>query len=70
MLAKIATCTLTGIDGEIVECESDISKGWLSSESPLGRGLLGKELGEIAKTAPDGLVGGFQRKVFCNSVLF
>ena len=27
MLAKIVTCTLTGIDGEIVECESDISKG-------------------------------------------
>jgi magnesium chelatase family protein len=27
MLAKIVTCTLTGIDGELVECESDISNG-------------------------------------------
>ncbi len=27
MLAKIDTCTLNGIDGEKVECESDISKG-------------------------------------------
>lgn len=29
--------------------ESDIDKGWISCESPLGRGLIGKALGDIAK---------------------
>ena len=29
--------------------ESDVDRGWISYESPLGRGLIGKELGDIAQ---------------------
>jgi transcription elongation factor GreA len=29
--------------------ESDIERGWISFETPLGRGLIGKELGDVAK---------------------
>ena len=29
--------------------ESDIEKGWISFESPLAKGLIGKALGDIAK---------------------
>ena len=31
------------------EDETDIKKGWISIESPLGKGLIGKELGDVAK---------------------
>jgi transcription elongation factor GreA len=35
--------------------ESDIQKGWISCESPLGKSLIGKEQGEIVKaTVPGG----------------
>ena len=34
--------------------ESDIEKGWISCESPLGRSLIGKELGDIAKASVPG----------------
>lgn len=29
--------------------ESDVDRGWINFESPLGRGLIGKEPGDIAK---------------------
>ena len=29
--------------------ESDVDKGWISIESPLGRGLIGKESGDVAR---------------------
>jgi transcription elongation factor GreA len=29
--------------------ESDIEKGWISFEAPLGRGLIGKEVGDVVK---------------------
>ena len=29
--------------------ESDVDKGWISIESPLGRGLIGKEPGDVAR---------------------
>lgn len=29
--------------------EADASKGWISTSSPIGRGLLGKELGDTVK---------------------
>ncbi|MCO6429544.1 MAG: transcription elongation factor GreA [Deltaproteobacteria bacterium] len=29
--------------------ESDVDRGWISLESPLGRSLIGKSLGEVAK---------------------
>ncbi|MEZ4753376.1 MAG: transcription elongation factor GreA [Bdellovibrionota bacterium] len=31
------------------EDETDIKKGWISIDSPLGKGLIGKELGDVAK---------------------
>jgi transcription elongation factor GreA len=31
--------------------ESDIEKGWISFESPLGKALIGKDVGDIAKVA-------------------
>lgn len=35
--------------------ESDVSKGWISTGSPIGRGLLGKEVGDVVKIpAPGG----------------
>lgn len=35
--------------------ESNIEKGWISCESPLGRSFIGKEVGDIAKaTVPGG----------------
>lgn len=44
--------TLTIVGAE----ESNVDRGWISFESPLGKGLIGKELGEIAKiTMPGGL---------------
>ena len=36
------------------EDETDIKKGWISIESPLGKGLIGKELGDVAKLALPG----------------
>lgn len=29
--------------------ESDVDKGWISFESPLGKGLIGKELNDVAR---------------------
>lgn len=35
--------------------ESDISKGWISCESPMGRALIGKEVGDTTRiSAPGG----------------
>jgi transcription elongation factor GreA len=31
--------------------ESDVEKGWISFEAPLGRALIGKEEGDVAKVA-------------------
>lgn len=36
--------------------ESDVDKGWISFEAPLGKGLIGKELGDVARvTLPVGV---------------
>ena len=36
--------------------ETDISKGWISTTSPIGRGLLGREAGDVVKfPIPGGL---------------
>ena len=29
--------------------ESNVDRGWISIESPLGRGLIGKEIGDVAR---------------------
>jgi transcription elongation factor GreA len=29
--------------------ETDVAKGWISTSSPIGRGLLGKEVGDVVK---------------------
>jgi transcription elongation factor GreA len=29
--------------------QTDIAKGWISTSSPIGRGLLGKEVGDVVK---------------------
>jgi transcription elongation factor GreA len=29
--------------------ESDVEKGWISFEAPLGRALIGKEIGDVVK---------------------
>jgi transcription elongation factor GreA len=34
--------------------ESDIDKGWISYETPIGKALIGKEVGDIAKVALPG----------------
>jgi len=34
--------------------ESDVEKGWISYEAPLGKGLIGKELGDVVKVALPG----------------
>lgn len=34
--------------------ESQVDKGWISLESPLGRGLIGKETGEVVRVALPG----------------
>jgi transcription elongation factor GreA len=34
--------------------ESDIDKGWISFEAPLGKGLIGKEVGDVVKVALPG----------------
>ena len=31
--------------------ESDVEKGWISFEAPLGKGLIGKEIGDVARIA-------------------
>ena len=36
--------------------ESDIEKGWISYEAPLGKALIGKEAGDVARVQlPDGV---------------
>lgn len=42
------TLSIVGAD------ESDIDKGWISCESPLGRSLIAKEIGDIAKVVVPG----------------
>lgn len=39
------TVTLVGSE------ESDVDRGWISFESPLGKALIGRELGDVAKVA-------------------
>jgi transcription elongation factor GreA len=52
---------LTIVGGE----ESDVAKGWISYESPLGKGLIGKELGDVAKvTLPGGVKEYEIREIF------
>ena len=35
--------------------ESDVERGWISFEAPLGKGVIGKEIGDVAKvTLPGG----------------
>ena len=34
--------------------ESDIDKGWISFEAPLGKGLIGKEVGDVVKVSLPG----------------
>lgn len=34
--------------------ESDVAKGWISYETPLGKALIGKEAGDVAKVALPG----------------
>jgi transcription elongation factor GreA len=33
----------------VISEETDAAKGWISASSPIGRGLLGKEVGDIVK---------------------
>jgi transcription elongation factor GreA len=33
----------------VISEETDVAKGWISASSPIGRGLLGKEVGDIVK---------------------
>lgn len=40
---EIRTLSIYGAD------ESDVERGWISIESPLGRGLIGKAVGDIAR---------------------
>ncbi|MBX7144953.1 MAG: transcription elongation factor GreA [Oligoflexia bacterium] len=34
--------------------ESDVDRGWISFESPLGKALIGKEIGDVAKAVLPG----------------
>lgn len=34
--------------------ESDVEKGWISFEAPLGKGVIGKEVGDVARVALPG----------------
>ena len=40
---EVRALSLVGAD------ESDVDRGWISIESPLGRGLIGKEQGDVAR---------------------
>ena len=41
----------------VAQSESDLSKGLISVDSPIGKGLLGKEAGEIAEVqVPNGIM--------------
>ena len=42
--------------------ESDIEKGWISFEAPLGKALIGKEIGDVAKVP---LPGGAREYEIC-----
>ena len=33
----------------VISEETDVAKGWISASSPIGRGLLGKEVGDVVK---------------------
>lgn len=49
--------------------ESDVEKGHISFESPLGRGLIGKALGDVAKVQLPGGVKEYEiLEVFCDYV--
>jgi transcription elongation factor GreA len=41
----------------VAQSESDLSKGFISIDSPIGQGLLGKEVGDMAEvTVPVGTI--------------
>jgi transcription elongation factor GreA len=49
--------------------ETNIEKGWISLESPLGRALIGKEEGDIAKVKLPGGVKEYEiREIFVDYV--
>lgn len=42
----------------VAQSEADLAAGKISVESPIGKGLLGKSVGEVAKiTVPNGTIG-------------
>jgi len=42
----------------VAESEADIKFGKISVNSPIGKGLLGKKVGEVAQiTVPNGTIG-------------
>lgn len=42
----------------VAQSEADLTAGKISVESPIGKGLLGKSVGEVAKiTVPNGTIG-------------
>ncbi len=40
--------------------EADVAKGWISTSSPIGRGLIGKEVGDAVKIQIPGRVREFE----------
>ncbi len=40
--------------------ESDVEKGWISFEAPLGKGVIGKELGDVARVVLPGGARDFE----------
>ncbi|MBT7655182.1 MAG: transcription elongation factor GreA [Flavobacteriales bacterium] len=42
----------------VAQSEADLANGKISVESPIGKGLLGKSVGEVAEiTVPNGIIG-------------
>ena len=42
----------------VAQSEADLASGKISVESPIGKGLLGKSVGEVAEiTVPNGTIG-------------
>jgi transcription elongation factor GreA len=42
----------------VAQSEADLASGKISVESPIGKGLLGKSVGEVAEiTVPNGIIG-------------
>ncbi len=40
--------------------EADVSKGWISTGSPIGKSLIGKEVGDVVKFASPGGIREFE----------